>query len=48
MTEEGRFLFDLQGYLIIKNVLSSDEVLELNGYIDRDNRIEDHRRPSLW
>lgn len=48
MTEEDKFLFDLEGYLIIKNVLSPDEVFELNEYIDRDNRIEDHKRPSLW
>jgi hypothetical protein len=30
MTPEEKFLVDLQGYLVIKNVLTSDEVAELN------------------
>ena len=55
MNNEEKFVFDLQGYLIIKNVLNTDEVAELNKItdqmrqqIDHHNRIEDQRRPSLW
>ena len=48
MNNEEKFVFDLQGYLIIKNVLNTDEVAKLNKIIDHDNRIEDQRRPSLW
>ena len=50
MNDEEKFVFDLQGYLIIKNVLNTDEVAELNKItdemrqqIDHDNRIEDQR-----
>ena len=55
MNNEEKFVFDLQGYLIIKNVLNTDEVAELNKItdqmrqqIDHHNRIEDQRQPSLW
>ena len=34
MTPEERFLFDLQGYLVIKGVLSPAEVAELNAVAD--------------
>lgn len=40
MTPEERFLFDLQGYLIVKNVLNADELAALNC-------IADDRRPAL-
>ena len=33
-TEMQDYLFDLQGYIIIKNALSSDEVNELNTLLD--------------
>ena len=33
MNNEEKFVFDLQGYLIIKNVLKTDEVAELNEII---------------
>jgi hypothetical protein len=54
MTPEEKFLFDLQGYLVIKNVLTPEEVAELNALADekfphppgsekqRDGRV------SLW
>ena len=35
MTGEEKFSFDLEGYLIIKNVLSADEVAEMNEIADR-------------
>ena len=34
MTPEERFMFDLEGYLIIKNVLTSEEVKRLNEVAD--------------
>ena len=34
MTEEERYLFDLQGYLIIEDVLETAELQELNGLLD--------------
>jgi hypothetical protein len=36
MTSEEKFLFDLQGYLIVKNVLSPEEVANLNAIADRE------------
>lgn len=35
MTPEEMFLFDLQGYLLLKKVLTSREVAELNALVDR-------------
>ena len=34
MTGEEKFQVDLEGYLVIKNVLSEDEVAEMNDIID--------------
>ena len=34
MNEEERFIFDLEGYLVIKNALSADEVSEINRIAD--------------
>jgi hypothetical protein len=34
MTPEEKFLFDLHGYLVIKNVLTPEEVAELNAVAD--------------
>ena len=34
MTEEEKFMFDLEGYLVIKGVLTPDEVAELNAISD--------------
>eukprot|EP00551_Chaetoceros_affinis_P018045 CAMPEP_0203727966 /NCGR_PEP_ID=MMETSP0092-20131115/12498_1 /ASSEMBLY_ACC=CAM_ASM_001090 /TAXON_ID=426623 /ORGANISM="Chaetoceros affinis, Strain CCMP159" /LENGTH=92 /DNA_ID=CAMNT_0050609813 /DNA_START=161 /DNA_END=439 /DNA_ORIENTATION=+ len=35
MTDDERYLFDLNGYLIIRNVLSSEEVRLANEIIDK-------------
>ena len=35
MTEVERYLFDLQGYLIVEDVLDVEAVAELNRLIDR-------------
>lgn len=45
MTDEEKFIVDLQGYLVIKDVLTSDEVAEMNEIIDRGNL---NGPPSLW
>ena len=34
MTEVERYLFDLQGYLIVEDVLDAEAVAELNRLID--------------
>ena len=34
MTEEERFLFDLNGFLIVRNVLTEEEVRQANAVID--------------
>ena len=45
MTGEEKFQVDLEGYLIIKNVLTDDEVAEMNDIIDNGER---QGPPSLW
>ena len=45
MTDEERFTVDLQGYLVIKDVLTDDEVDEMNAIIDKGNL---DGPPSLW
>ena len=35
MTSEEKFVFDLQGYIIIKNVLTKAEIEEINQISDR-------------
>lgn len=35
MTPEEKFTFDLEGYLVVKNVLTPDEVAEINAIADR-------------
>jgi len=45
MTGEEKFTVDLEGYLVIKNVLSDAEVAEMNDIIDRGDL---QGPPSLW
>lgn len=45
MTGEEKFQVDLDGYLVIKNVLTDDEVAEMNAFIDKGKM---DGRPSLW
>ena len=45
MTGEEKFQVDLEGYLIIKNVLTTDEIAEMNDIIDNGER---QGPPSLW
>lgn len=46
MTPEEKFIIDLEGYMVFKNVLTADEVAEMNTFIDSDSSRD--RRPSLW
>ncbi len=52
MTGEEKFQVDLDGYLVIKNVLTDDEVAEMNEIIDRESsdslRGHGGRVSSLW
>jgi hypothetical protein len=55
MTPEEKFMFDLDGYLIIRNVLTPDEVAEMNEIADRafpreagQTGIHRTSRVSLW
>ncbi len=45
MTPEERFMFDLDGYLIIKNVLTPHEVKRLNEVAD-ETFVRDYDNPS--
>jgi ectoine hydroxylase-related dioxygenase (phytanoyl-CoA dioxygenase family) len=40
VNDEERYLFDLQGYLVVEGVLSTEEVAELNRLIDRQGLPE--------
>ena len=35
LTPEEKFMFDLEGYLVVKGVLNQDEVDEVNALADR-------------
>ena len=45
MTPEEEFIVDLEEYLVIKNVLTVGEVVELNRIIDQGER---QGKTSLW
>ena len=55
MTPEEKFIFDLDGYLVVKNVLTPAEVDELNALADEawpgeyeENGLRRTSRVSLW
>ena len=52
MTDEEEFIFDLDGYIVIKGVLTDDTVSEMNAITDRKQKAkeagEDVGRPSMW
>jgi ectoine hydroxylase-related dioxygenase (phytanoyl-CoA dioxygenase family) len=53
MTDEERFMADLNGYLVIKNVLDADELAEMNAVADRLHEGDDgvrrgKGRVCLW
>ena len=48
MTQEERFVFDLHGYLVVKNALSADEVAELNRVADDKFPYDDPEDHKSW
>ena len=46
MPEELDFLFDVRGYRILRNALSSEQLAAINGYIDRSNWQD--LEPGTW
>jgi ectoine hydroxylase-related dioxygenase (phytanoyl-CoA dioxygenase family) len=40
MNELERYLFDLQGFLVIENALSSTQITELNSYLDKQKELQ--------
>jgi len=55
MTPEEKFMFDLDGYIVIKNALTEDEVANLNAIADRefgqhydDTHFKRTSRVSQW
>ena len=54
-TSEEKFIFDLEGYLVVKNVLSSEEVDKLNAIADQKMAQVENKdgfrnvgKPSSW
>lgn len=47
MTDDEKFLFDLNGYLVIENVLTEDEVTLANKAIDQHSDLIKNREPGL-
>ena len=47
MTDDEKFLFDLNGYLVIENVLTEDEVTLANKAIDQHSDLIKNRDPGL-
>ena len=54
MTEEEKFAFDLEGYLVIKDVLSARELADLNALVDEhlegwdNDSANDLNKISCW
>lgn len=55
VSEEEKFIFDLDGYIVLKDVLTSEEVDELNALADEkmatqaeDEGYKNVRQPSAW
>jgi ectoine hydroxylase-related dioxygenase (phytanoyl-CoA dioxygenase family) len=44
LTQEERYLFDLMGYVVLEQVLSQEELAELNSLVDSRNVWEEERR----
>ena len=40
ISDEDRYLFDLQGFLVVKNALAQDELTALNQLVDQQNLPE--------
>lgn len=40
MTELERYLFDLQGFIVIENALCSEQIAVLNSYLDKQKQLQ--------
>ncbi|GAX40284.1 hypothetical protein NIES4075_12480 [Tolypothrix sp. NIES-4075] len=47
MTEFERYLFDLQGFLVIENVLNTEEIAALQSLLDRQIALQDKQAKFL-
>ena len=47
MTDNEKFLFDLWGYVVVEDVLTSDEVALANEAVDRHAHLIANRDPGL-
>ncbi len=47
MNEEQKYLFDLTGYIIVENALTTDEVAQCNAAIDHHIEMLRERENSL-
>jgi hypothetical protein len=47
MTDEERYLFDLMGYLVVDDVLTAEELTELNALIDQRDPWGAHAREGI-
>eukprot|EP00593_Proboscia_inermis_P006969 CAMPEP_0171309886 /NCGR_PEP_ID=MMETSP0816-20121228/20082_1 /TAXON_ID=420281 /ORGANISM="Proboscia inermis, Strain CCAP1064/1" /LENGTH=79 /DNA_ID=CAMNT_0011793711 /DNA_START=65 /DNA_END=301 /DNA_ORIENTATION=+ len=48
MPDDDKYLFDLNGYILIKNVLTPEEVLAANHAIDtRTDQFHERTNPTL-
>ena len=47
ISEEERFLFDLEGYLVVKNVFTKEEVAAANAAVDRKSEVMVERKGAL-
>ena len=49
MDDTQRYLFDLKGYLVLRNALTPEHVAALNAIIDRTERLADEAlQPPAW
>ena len=45
MTDEQRYLFDVQGYIVLKNVVSPETVAAVNQVLDRIEQLPEDALP---
>jgi hypothetical protein len=53
MNENEKYLFDLRGYLVVKNALTDDQVADLTSILEQDADVQEHGykgsdRTGLW
>ncbi|MBF2067628.1 MAG: phytanoyl-CoA dioxygenase family protein [Calothrix sp. C42_A2020_038] len=48
MTELERYLFDLQGFIVVENALNSDQIAVLNLYLDKQKQLQELQNVSRY